>query len=131
MTWGNLKGEFQILLNDAMALKRESRAMRPSLGMLLNRSALDQLEARVDSLFEAFALADSRLAQAGQLDVGINGLIIESASYSIVASARESVRTLIHEAQSDVNDLRNRLNNLVFVILALLALVVSVLALFK
>jgi hypothetical protein len=131
MSWRNLKGEFQGLLTEALALKRESRALRPTIRALFNRSTLDALESRADQLFEAFAQADTRLAQAGNLDVGFNGIVMEAASYAIVASARESVRTTIHEVHSDIDDMRGRLNNLASVLLAVLAIVVSALAIFK
>jgi len=131
MTWRNLKGEFQSLLNEALALKRDSRVIQPTLRSLIDRSALGKLEARADQLFESFAQADTRLAQAGNLDAGFNGIVIEAASYAMVASARESVRTIIHEIRADIDDLRNRLNNLVSVILAALAIVISVIAIFK
>jgi len=128
MSWPNLKGEFQVLLNDALALKRETRALRQTVRLLVDRGPLDRLGGRIDQLSESFSQADTRLAQAGALDVGINGLIMEAAAYAIVASARESVRTVIHEAYADLSDLRSALNNTISVALGLAAILVSVVA---
>ena len=126
MTWRNLKGEFQGLLAQAQALQRDSRALRPTIGLLLNHATLEAVVERADRLYESFSQADGRLAQSGNLDVGFNGQVMEAASYVIVASARESVRSLIHEIYGDINDIRSRLNNLVTVALALVAIATSI-----
>jgi hypothetical protein len=122
MTWRNLKGEFQVLNNEALVLKRETRGLCPRWGLLVNRQPLNSIGARADELSDRFAQADTRLAQAGTLDTSINGLIMEAASYAIVSSARESVRTLIHEIYADISDVRGRLDNRVAVILSVAAI---------
>lgn len=130
MSWGNLKGEFQVLLTQALALKRETRAMRQTVRLWVDRRPLDRIGERLDSLSDSFSQADARLGQAGTLNNNINGLIMEAASYAIVASTRESVRTLIHEAYGDLSDLRSQLNNTVSLVLSLVAIAVSIVAIF-
>ena len=128
MPWRNLKGEFNVLHTQALALKREARALRPTLRLLVARSPIDRFASRVDELSEQFFQADSRLSAAASVPGDINGRISEAAAYSIAASAREAVRSLLHECYADVNDLRNQLNNIVSLTLAVVAIVVSVIA---
>ena len=100
MPWRNLKGEFNVLHTQALALKREARALRPTLRLLVARSPIDRFASRVDELSEQFFQADSRLSAAAS----------------------------VPGDYADVNDLRNQLNNIVSLTLAVVAIVVSVIA---
>lgn len=125
MNWYNLKGEYQILVPEAVALRNELRKLAPSSRLLFYRRPLDAFEARLDVLSISFSTADSHLANVGIPTHGVADWGTYAASAQAVWYSRETVRTLIHECYADIHDLRNRLNTQAALFISLLAIVLS------
>ncbi len=125
ITWHNLKGEYQILIPEAVALKNDLRKISPSLRLMFHRKPLDVLEARVDTLSMSFSNADSRLTNIGDVTHGVADWASHAAGAQLVSYIRDSVRTLIHECYSDIHDLRNRLNTQAALLVSLVAVVIA------
>lgn len=125
MNWSNLKGEYQILVPDAVALKNEMRKLSPSLRLLFFREPLDAIEVRLDALSMSFSTADSHLANAGVPSHGVADWGTYAASAQAVWYSRETVRTLIHECYADIHDLRNRIYTHTALLISVFAIVLS------
>lgn len=125
MHWSNLKGEYQILIPEALALKSELRKLAPSLRLLFYRRPLDVYEARLDALSMSFSTADSHMANVCDVSHGVADWGTYAAGAQAVSYVRDTVRTLIHESYADIHDLRNRLNTQAALLISLLAIVLS------
>jgi hypothetical protein len=125
VNWSNLKGEYQILIPEAVALKNELRRLAPSSRLLFYRRPLDVFEAQLDTLSMSFSTADSHLANAGDVSHGVADWGTYTAGAQAAWYTRETVRTLIHECYADIHDLRNRLNTQAALLISLLAIVLS------
>lgn len=125
MNWSNLKGEYQILVPEAVALKKEIRKFAPSPRLLFYCRPLDAIEVRLDALSLSFSTADSHLANASIPSHGVAGWGTYAAGAQAVWYSRETVRTLIHECYADIHDLRNRLNTQAALLISLVAIVLS------
>ena len=125
MNWSNLKGEYQILVPEAVALKNELRKLAPSSRLLFIRRPLHVFEARLDTLSISFSTADSHLANAVIPSHGVADWGTYAAGAQAVWYSRETVRTLVHECYADIHDLRNRLDTQAALLISLLAIVLS------
>jgi hypothetical protein len=128
MTLNNLKGEYQILVTEALALKRETRALKPTVRMLFRRRPVDTLRDRVDRLSESFLKADASIGASTSLPGDINGRLSEASALAILMYVRSSVGSLIHECYSDLNELRNHLNANLSLLISVAAILIAVAA---
>jgi hypothetical protein len=125
MNWNNLKGEYQILVPEAVELKKELRKLAPSPRLLFFRRPLDVIEARLDTLSQSFSTGDSHLANTSIPSHGVADWGTYAAGAQAVWYSRETVRTLIHECYADIHDLRNRLDTQAALLISLVAIVLS------
>lgn len=128
MTLNNLKGEYQILVSEALALKRETRALKPTIRMLFNRRSVDTLRDRIDRLSESFLKADASIGASTSLPGDINGRLSEASALAILMYVRSAVASLIHECYSDLNELRNHLNANLSLLISVAAILIAVAA---
>jgi hypothetical protein len=136
-----LKREAIVLLSRAMpddlpstyarvvGLKRQIRAVRPTVGLLVRRSPLDQLESQLDELAEQVAAAGAAVLQVA-VPADLNSKLAVGAAVTINTARYEATSRVVAEAYRDIGDLRNRLDFLSTLLLSLVGLSIAVIALF-
>lgn len=103
MILNNLMRENQILVSEALALKRETRALKPTIRLLFNRHSVDTLSDRVHRRSESFLRADASIGASISLPGDLNGRLSDAADLAILMYVRSAGSSLIQECLSDLN----------------------------
>ena len=122
---------FTALHAEASQLMREALHTKPTILLALQRAALKDLEARLDGHVSTFVMLDEEFIRHASPPSTINSAIFASAKFSLHSVRRDSVRGLLAETSGALGSLRNQLDFRRSMFVAVLALVASVVALFK
>ena len=115
------------LHRDVSQLMRETLHTKPTLVLALQRRALRHLEDRFDEHVSAFITLDEEFHSASPPST-FNGVANNMATFSL---RRDSVRGLLIDTSGALGSLRNQLDFRRTMVVAVVALVVSVVTLFK
>lgn len=131
MDLGEILAGFSRLHAEASQLMREALHTKPTLEFALRRGALSDLEDRLDQHVSTFVMLDEEFVRHTSPPSDINTALRASAQFSLHAVRRDSVRGLLTDTSGALGSLRNQLDFRRSMFVAVLALVVAVIALFK
>lgn len=126
MKENELIAELGGLQEEVLAAKRRLQRRGPRWRQIVARSDIVDMQTKLDDFFERLATLDKQAIQIMKVPGDINSRIMVSASVSIVSDSRESVRSILTAAYGDIASLRSQLNFYASLIVALIALVVSI-----
>jgi hypothetical protein len=116
---------FAELHDAAGTLFSEVLQIDPSIRRVLFRRPLVEFQKRLDALSNQFIELDGQFARGAPAPSDFNTALLASANYGSAARVRDSVRGLLTDTSSTLASLRNRLDFLGSLVLALASLAVA------
>lgn len=119
------------LHSEASQLMREALHTKPTLGMALQPAPLRELEDRLDKHVSAFLLLDEEFIRHTTPPSDINSAMRSAAHFQLHSVRRDSVRGLLTDTSGALGSMRNQLDFRRSMLVAVFALVVSIVAVVK
>lgn len=130
MSENDAMARLSALQGEIVETKREIQTRKPDFRLIFDRAPIRNLEGKLDTSYETFIELDRAIGASIKIPDDINSKLMVAASFSILNGARNSVRTILSESYQDIASLKSQLNFYASLIVALLALLVSVIGIF-
>jgi hypothetical protein len=117
-----------VIQDKVFDVKSSSRKLNPSLSLVFNRKKVRNQQVLVDQVHEQFLKLNREILARVQIPRNVNDKLIVASNMSILNCSISSIHTLIGETYQELSALNSQLNFYSSLVVALLALLVSIIA---